>query len=318
MPKKPTKWGIKVWVCADAKTAYITTFSIYTGKTNDIGKGLAYRVVMNLLQDYLGKHYKVYFDNFYTSPTLVADLRSNRIYSSGTCRTNRKHFPEDIGSKLKNHDSGTIIFRLCGDITIPITTVRYTDKRDVWCLSTICGTGTKVINRRIKGGDGGTELVTCPNITIDYNQYMGGVDVVDQHFVYYAIGRKGLKWWRRVFYRLMEMAIVNAYSIHKLNNPGNVLSHKSFRLELAQALCSPLLAIQADLRGRRPTPGFTRLVGKHFPYWTTERSRCLVCAKQLKVNGKPRDTRVRTHCRKCNVHLCVGECFEAFHTRVKY
>ena len=56
---------------------------------------------------------------------------------------------------------------------------------------------------------------------------MGGVDVVDQHFVYYANGCKGLKWWRCVFYRLMEMAIVNAYSIHKLNNPGNVLSHKS-------------------------------------------------------------------------------------------
>ena len=101
MPKKPTKWGIKVWVCADAKTAYITTFSIYTGKTNDIGKGLAYRVVMNLLHDYLGKHYKVYFDNFYTSPTLVADLRSKKTYSSGTCRTNRKHFPEDIGPKFK-------------------------------------------------------------------------------------------------------------------------------------------------------------------------------------------------------------------------
>ena len=44
----------------------------------------------------------------------------------------------------------------------------------------------------------------------------------------------------------------------------------------------------------------------------------LSVAKQVKVNGKPRDTRVRTHCRKCNVHLCVGECFEAFHTRVKY
>ena len=33
MPKKPTKWGIKVWVCADAKTACITTFSVYSGKT---------------------------------------------------------------------------------------------------------------------------------------------------------------------------------------------------------------------------------------------------------------------------------------------
>ena len=161
------------------------------------------------------------------------------------------------------------------------------------------------------------ELVTCPNIT-DYNQFMGGVDVVDQHFVYYAIGRKGLKWWRRVFYRLMEMAIVNAYSINMLNNPGNVLRHKSFHLELTQALCSPLLAIQANLRGHRLTPGFSRLVGKHFPYWSTERGRCLVCARQVKANGKPRDTRVRTYCRKCNVHLCIGECFEAFHTRVKY
>ena len=74
MSKRPTKWGIKVWVCADAKIAYITTFSIYTGKTNDIGKGLAYRVVMNLLQDYVGKQYIMYFDNYYTSPTLVADL----------------------------------------------------------------------------------------------------------------------------------------------------------------------------------------------------------------------------------------------------
>ena len=74
IPAKEThEVEIKVWVCADAKTAYIMRFSIYTGKANDIGKGLAYCVVMNLLQDYLGKHYKVYFDNFYTSPKLVAD-----------------------------------------------------------------------------------------------------------------------------------------------------------------------------------------------------------------------------------------------------
>ena len=48
---------------------------------------------------------------------------------------------------------------------------------------------------------------------------MGGVDVVDQHFVYCAIGRRGVKWWTRVFYCLLEMAIVNAFSIYKMNNP---------------------------------------------------------------------------------------------------
>ena len=101
MPKKPTKWGIKVWVCADANTAYVQTFCVYTGKDNDsefAGKQLAYRVVMKLLQDYLGKHYKVYFDNFYTSPHLVVALLKNKTYSSGTVRPNRKHFPADIGS----------------------------------------------------------------------------------------------------------------------------------------------------------------------------------------------------------------------------
>jgi len=70
MAKKPTKWGIKVWVRADAKTAYVSKFSIYTGKDNDDNSGeqLAHCVVMKLLQPYLGKHYKVYFDNFLQAP----------------------------------------------------------------------------------------------------------------------------------------------------------------------------------------------------------------------------------------------------------
>ena len=32
MPNKPTKWGVKVWVCSEAKTGYIHKFKIYTGK----------------------------------------------------------------------------------------------------------------------------------------------------------------------------------------------------------------------------------------------------------------------------------------------
>jgi len=246
MPKKPTKWGIKVWVCADAKTAYISKFSIYTGKENDdnSGKQLAHRVVMKLLQPYLGKHYKVYFDNFYTSPKLVVDLLKNKTYCSGTVRSNRQEFPKDIGPRLKlNH--GSIVFRACGSLELPVTALRFTDKRDVWCMSTICGTATQSTVRRRSGGSG-EEVVEIPEIITDYNCYMSGVDVVDQHLVYYAIGRKGLKWWRRVFYCLLEMSIVNAYAIYKLNNPGTKMSHKKFRCQLAYSLCEPLLQSRAD------------------------------------------------------------------------
>ena len=32
MAKKPTKWGIKVWVAADSANGYVWNFHLYTGK----------------------------------------------------------------------------------------------------------------------------------------------------------------------------------------------------------------------------------------------------------------------------------------------
>ena len=55
LPKKPTKFGIKVWVNAEVKTGYVLNFQVNTGsdpKTKE--KGLSYRVVMDLMQPYLG------------------------------------------------------------------------------------------------------------------------------------------------------------------------------------------------------------------------------------------------------------------------
>ena len=71
-------------------------------------------------------------------------------------------------------------------------------------------------------------------------------------------------------------------------------------------------------RGRRPTEGHARLTGKHFLYRTDEGGRCHVCAKQVKANGKPKDIKVRLYCPKCEVHLCIGECFEIYHTKLSF
>ena len=73
LPAKPTKWGIKVWVCSDVATGYILSFSIYTGKDPNVSilpNGLAYDVVMRLLENRFNKGYSVFVDNFYTSPNL--------------------------------------------------------------------------------------------------------------------------------------------------------------------------------------------------------------------------------------------------------
>ena len=76
MPKKPTKFGIKLWVICEADTGYCLRYQIYTGNL-DQGQehGLAHRVVFNLAENYLGKGHRIYFDNFYYSKVkLFQDL----------------------------------------------------------------------------------------------------------------------------------------------------------------------------------------------------------------------------------------------------
>lgn len=93
MPKKPTKWGVNVWVLAEAKTGYIYNFEVYTGKHEVPENGLAYGVVFRLMNDLLESGRVLYVDNFYTSPHLFEDLYERGIFASGTVRTNRKNFP---------------------------------------------------------------------------------------------------------------------------------------------------------------------------------------------------------------------------------
>ena len=51
IPKKPVKWGFKLWCLCDSATGYCVAFSVYTGASNDDnnGMGLGYRIVVQLM-----------------------------------------------------------------------------------------------------------------------------------------------------------------------------------------------------------------------------------------------------------------------------
>ena len=68
--------------------------------------------------------------------------------------------------------------------------------------------GTKPKNR--KG-----ERVQKPVAVDTYNKSMNGVDRNDQHCTYYSFVRKTLKWWRKVFFYLLECSTVNSYILHQ-------------------------------------------------------------------------------------------------------
>jgi hypothetical protein len=156
---------------------------------------------------------------------------------------------------------------------------------------------------------------------------MGGVDLTDQCLSYYSLTqRRTVKWWKKVFWRLVDISILNSWIIFRTNWPASEIdSHRVFRLELVHELVQPLLSKIASpdggvsySKGHRPTLCKRRLLGKHFPYNKPHRSRCVVCSQQKTSTGSRKDTKTRGYCPKCDVYLCIGECFESHHTKSKY
>ncbi len=324
LPKKPTKFGIKIFINSEARTGYVLSFQVYTGKvaSNEEGnKGVGHRVVMDLLDSFLGRKHWVFVDNFYSSPALFIDLLKNKTYATGTARTNRKGFPEMLTSQAKM-DIGSYQFANKGDLLA----VRWQDRREVFMLSTAHNTSVETVMKRPKGSRE-KEPLPCPSCICDYNLYMGGVDLADQYISYYSLTqRKTIKWWKNFFWRIIDICILNAWIIFRANFPeSEINSHRLFRIELIHQMVQPLLTLRADpecpLRlsgsGKRPAAE-KRLCGKHFANKSSKRARCAVCYNKKTPHGKRKDTKVSTFCPKCDVYLCIGGCFEKFHTQSKY
>ena len=136
---QPTKWGLKIWVLTDSSNGYTCDFDVYTGR--DAGRqpsvhGLAYDVVMTLVQPLVNQGYHLYFDHFYTSVQLVKDLFRLDIPSTGTAAQNRRGFPDGMkdGKKwAKKTERGSMRWERNGECLA----LQWVDNRPVTLLSSI-------------------------------------------------------------------------------------------------------------------------------------------------------------------------------------
>ena len=80
---KPIKWGFKMWYRCAPKTGYCYEFDIYTGKKETTEFGLSESVVLQLTEKLNGRFSRIFFDNFFTSPSLTRKLTENSLYGIG-------------------------------------------------------------------------------------------------------------------------------------------------------------------------------------------------------------------------------------------
>ena len=65
----------------------------------------------------------------------------------------------------------------------------------------------------VKKSSSGFLNVMKPNCVEDYNKNMGGTHLADQCFQYYSHTHRSLKWWKGVFFYMLNICIVNVSNL---------------------------------------------------------------------------------------------------------
>ncbi|KAL2085028.1 hypothetical protein ACEWY4_020546 [Coilia grayii] len=337
-PKKTKRWGYKIFVLADCH-GIVHNFKVYTGTITqaegmpDIGA--SGNIVLQLCAVIpKNQSFKLFFDNWFCGIDLQVQLEKMKIHSVGTVRPSRLPnctFSDDKIMKTKGR--GAFEEKVTKHDGVSLRAVKWHDNRSVHLLSTFAAAHPTT---KVKRWDKKTQQmveVERPNIVSIYNKSMGGVDLLDSMVALYRTKVRSKKWYHRLFFHMMDMAMVQAWLLYRRDSTSSgvdqtaQLSLLAFKSEVASCLCKtdsfcskrgrPSLSVQAglDLKRRRgPTapvpPAPVRLDRiDHWSVYSENRGRC----KYPGCNGI-----IKVKCMKCDVFLCHTpdrNCFFSFHTK---
>ena len=309
---KRNRFGVESFCLVDCKTKFVLDFIVYTGSNTEYQMtaelGLSGSVAMELMGRYLSKGHHLYVDDWFASSALFEILHRNRTGACGTVRKNRQRLPSLI-IKLK---SGEIQY-LHTDILLAL---KWQDKREVHMLST---THSKTYTNSGKVDWKTGQEIRKPACIIDYNTNKGAVDQVNMQIAFSECLRKSMKWYKKVFFHLLDIAVYNAFVISKMC--GNISLHLSdCRLEIIREILRKHGSQRPSIVGRPSTRDYPlRFTARHFIslipqiYQSKQpQRRCVVCA----FHNIRHDTSY--YCHVCDAPLCVVDCFEDYHTKINY
>lgn len=178
---------------------------MYAGKERiPRGQLSSSNTVMELVRPLLEEVQILCTDNFYTSVSLAHELNENQTHLVGTLGKRRKMNPKSV--EQKQLDRGQMVAK---ESKTGVIVGKWKDTRDVMFLTTksvptLVETPTRrVVNKK-------------PTTVLQYNAGKSQIDVPDQLASYGTSVRPGLKWYRKVMFKLLtNTAVVNAHIIYK-------------------------------------------------------------------------------------------------------
>ncbi|KAH8022946.1 hypothetical protein HPB51_006376 [Rhipicephalus microplus] len=212
---KPNPEGVKVFVrCSFDGLAH--DFELYQGKGTGVSKehshfGLGGSVVMRLVEQLpKAQNIKCYMDNYFTSVKLLLELKEIGILASGTIRGN--HLAGCVlktDKEMRKEGRGGYDERVSVDGDVAL--VRWQDNGVVNMASTHLGVGKVGAVRRWSEASKAHVDIECPEVILDYNKYMGGVDKLDFIMSLYPMRTGTSKWPVRVISHFASFALCNSW-----------------------------------------------------------------------------------------------------------
>ena len=153
---------------------------------------------------------------------------------------------------------------------------------------------------------------------------MNAVDRSDQILTAFSTQRKCVRWWKTLFFHLIDIAVVNSFILfqaHRAEHTGIQrpagYSQCDFRDEIVRNICgfSEYDDPPTHHPGKQKAPP-SEFETKHVPLFSEQKKNCVVCYKQEKAERKVYSYCAAPQCEGKHMHVTKERnCFHVFHTK---
>ncbi len=308
---KRARFGIKIYMLCDS-SGYMICSEVYYGASthlqcNESGfdeLSKSEQVIVALLSkcNFLDKGYTVTLDNWYTSTRVAEYLWKRKTAIRGTIRVSRG-VPQELREKtLRN-------FQCAYMRKNELLCIKFSDKKDVYLLSTADNAGEIERQRTFRGGH--KQSYQKPEAIHTYNTEMSGVDLTDQYISSCNIVRKSQVWFKKIGLSYFQRLVLNSFIRFRIER-----NQKMHFGDFMKAVVCHLTGVPSQSQKTRHRRASSILSDHHYPEeiptqpgQPRRRRKCAECAKTK--------TRKDTYyfCPSCpdTPALCVVPCFRNFH-----
>ncbi|XP_008581641.1 PREDICTED: piggyBac transposable element-derived protein 1-like [Galeopterus variegatus] len=231
---KPIRIGYKIW-CGTTTRGYLVWFEPYQEEATikadkDLDLGLGGNLVMNFADVLLerGQYpYHLCFDSFFTSVKLMSALKKKGVRATGTiCENRTEKCPLMNAEHMEKMKRGYFDFRVEENDEI-ILCCWHGDGIISLCSNAV---GIEPVNKiNCFAADEEISQISQPSIVKLYDECRKGVAKMDQIIAKYKVRIRSKKWYSSLVSYMIDVAMNNAWQLHRACNPGASLDLLDFR-----------------------------------------------------------------------------------------